>query len=374
MENITKTLDDNHPVDLVYLDFSKAFDKVPYRRLFKKLEAHGVGSQILGWIQDWLSNRRQRVGINDKFSDWQRVTSGVPQGSVLGPVLFLIYINDLDQDLVSKISKFADDTKLGKAVSTLEDCQSLQKDLDSLHNWSLEWQMEFNADKCSIIHLGHNNLQYNYSLGDKDLNNSICERDLGVLVDSNLKFSEHCNSVIKQANSTLGLIKRTIKNKDKYVISTLYKALVRPKLDYCVQAWHPYLKKNMKALEQVQHRATKMIKGFRNLSYKDRLDELDLLTLEDRYIRGDLIQVFKLIKGIDKLEYNKFFQLADNSKTRGHRYKIVKQRCRLELRRNFFSNRVIDSWNKLPADVVDAVSLNSFKNKLDKVWKCLFVD
>ena len=130
----------------------------------------------------------------------------------------------------------------------------------------------------------------------------------------------------------------------------------------------------MKALEQVQHRATKMIKGFRNLSYKDRLDELDLLTLEDRYIRGDLIQVFKLIKGIDKLDYNKFFQLADNSKTRGHRYKIVKQRCRLELRRNFFSNRVIDSWNKLPADVVDAVSLNSFKNKLDKVWKCLFVD
>ena len=118
------------------------------------------------------------TSINDKVSDWQRVASGVPQGSVLGPVLFLIYINDLDKDLISKISKFADDTKLGKSVSTLEDCQYLQKDLDSLHNWSLEWQMEFNADKCSIIHLGHNNLQYKYSLGEKDLNSSPCKRDL----------------------------------------------------------------------------------------------------------------------------------------------------------------------------------------------------
>jgi hypothetical protein len=136
MENVTKYLDESQPVDIIYLDFAKAFDKVPYVRLFKKLQAHGIWGQTLNWIERWLTGRRQRVSLNKTFSEWQYVTSGVPQGSVLGPVLFLVYINDIDLGLFSKLSKFADDSKLYKSICSDLDRDSLQQDLDNLHQWS----------------------------------------------------------------------------------------------------------------------------------------------------------------------------------------------------------------------------------------------
>ena len=166
MEVVTHHLDEGQPVDLVYLDFAKAFDKVPFCRLFKKLEAHGIGEQVLQWIKKWLYGRRQRVSVNKTLSEWGEVTSGVPQGSVLGPVLFLVYINDIDLGLISKLSKFADDSKLCKNICTEADREALQQDLDRLDEWSQQWQMKFNVDKCSVIHIGHKNKQYNYKLGD----------------------------------------------------------------------------------------------------------------------------------------------------------------------------------------------------------------
>lgn len=369
LELVTKWLDDGKPVDLVYLDFAKAFDKVPFMRLFKKLEAHGINDRVIEWIKSWLGNRRQSVSISGTCSGWRNVTSGVPQGSVLGPVLFLIYINDLDNNLISKLNKFADDSKVGKVVSSTEDIEDLQRDLDKLHCWSEQWQMKFNVDKCSVIHLGNHNLNGSYNIGDKQLKTSSCERDLGVILDSSLKFSEHCSQVVKQANSTLGLIRRNIKCKSKDVIVKLYKALVRPKLDYCVQAWRPHLKKDIYSLEQVQRRATRMISECKGKDYESRLRETGLTSLQARRNRGDLIQVFKLVKGIDKLDYRTFFQFAESNRTRGHRYKLVKKRCSLNLRKNFFSQRVVDIWNKLPESVVEATTVNAFKNRLDKVVK-----
>ena len=368
-ETVTKNLDEGRPVDLVYLDFAKAFDKVPYVRLFRKIEAHGISGSILGWIISWLKCRRQKVSINNNDSDWRAVTSGVPQGSVLGPVLFLIYINDLDNGLVSKLSKFADDTKMCKYVDKPEDIDVLQRDLDSLHQWSLDWQMQFNVDKCSVIHVGHGNKCSTYKLGNADLRSSDCEKDLGVIVDNNMKFSEQCSKSVKSANMTLGLIRRTIKNKNKNVVIKLYKALVRPKLEYCIQAWRPYLRKDIDSLERVQHRATRMISECRGQDYESRLARVGLITLEDRRSRGDLIEVFKIIKGIDKVDYRNFFELASYSVTRGHRYKIIKVRPRLEIRKHFFSQRVVNSWNKLPSTVVEADTVNVFKNRLDSYWK-----
>ena len=369
METITQYLDAGQPVDLVYLDFAKAFDKVPFARLFKKLESHGVGGQILEWIKQWLNARRQRVSVNKTFSEWDEVTSGVPQGSVLGPVLFLVYINDIDLGLISKLSKFADDSKLCKNICLDSDRDALQQDLNKLYEWSQQWQMQFNVDKCSVIHLGHKNKKYKYKLGEYELKKSLKERDLGVIVDSNLKFSEQCSIAVKNANSTLGIIRRHIKSRKKNIILKLYKTLVRPKLEYCVQAWCPYLKKDIEIIERVQHRATKLISECAGLTYNNRLDRTNLITLEKRRMRGDLIQVFKLLKGIDKIDYNNFFQLTGNSKTRGHRFKIVKVRSRLDIRNKFFSQRVVNSWNMLPADVVEAETVNSFKNRLDKFWQ-----
>jgi hypothetical protein len=368
-EVVTKELDEGKDVDLVYLDFSKAFDTVPYERLFKKLEAHGVIGKTLNWIKIWLSSRRQRVCVSGDFSEWAQVTSGVPQGSVLGPILFIVYINDLDNDIVSKLGKFADDSKLCKSITSLNDVNSLRQDLATLEKWSDNWQMQFNSEKCSVIHLGNHNQLGQYSINNSVLKNSSNERDLGIIIDQSMKFSEHCNRIVNSANSVLGMIRRTMSSKSKKIIVRLYKSLVRPKLEYCVQAWRPFLRKDIDKLEKVQRRATKMIDGCRFMSYEDRLKVTGLTTLEDRRNRGDIIEVFKMIKGFTKVDYREFFQLADNQKTRGHKFKLVKNRSRLEIRRNFFSQRIVNDWNILPKEVVEAESINSFKNKYDSFVK-----
>jgi ribonucleases P/MRP protein subunit RPP40 len=364
-EKITLEIDNDNPVDCVYLDFSKAFDKVPYVRLFRKLQAHGIDGSVLLWIKHWLGGRRQQVCINREMSGWKNVTSGVPQGSVLGPVLFLVYINDLDLNLISKIGKFADDTKMCKSVKLAKDAEILQNDLDKLDEWSKKWQMEFNKDKCMVMHVGKSNCKTVYKLGDTILKSSTQERDLGIIVDNSIKFTEQCNAAISNANSTLGLIRRTIKNKNKNIIGRLYKGLVRPKLEYCVQAWCPFLKGNVKNLERVQRRATKLVDECRGMTYADRLAVMGLSSLEDRRTRGDMIEVFKMIKGFSGVDYRLFFALDENGRTRGHRYKLIKNRSRLNIRKNFFSQRVVDVWNKLPASVVEAESVNCFKNRYD---------
>jgi hypothetical protein len=246
MEDVTRYLDAGDSVDLVYLDFAKAFDKVPFIRLLRKIKSHGIWGQTLNWIGEWLSGRRQRVSVNKTFSEWQAVTSGVPQGSVLGPILFLIYINDIDSGLVSKLCKFADDSKLCKNIRNGSDRDDLQNDLDSLCEWSREWQMQFNVDKCSVLHLGYKNLRYNYKLGNVDLKSAVNEKDLGVVVDSSSKWSEQCSIAVRNANSALGIIRRHITSRKQNIIVKLYKALVRPKLEYCVQVWSPFKKKILK--------------------------------------------------------------------------------------------------------------------------------
>lgn len=365
-ETVTNELDDGNDVDLIYLDFSKAFDKVPHKRLLLKLEAHGIGGEVGRWIENWLAGRRQRVVVESKFSEWSKVKSGVPQGSVLGPILFLIYINDLDKNIKSKINKFADDCKLGKPVSCKEDVEILRQDLKNLSKWAEDWQMNFNIEKCSVVHLGGKNSNNIYKINDCELKKGNVEKDLGVVVDKTMKFSEQCNNVVSSANATLGIIKRTITCKNKDIILRLYKALVRPKLEYCIQAWRPYLRKDIDKIEKVQRRATKMIQGYRNYSYLQRLQYTRLSTLEERRDRGDLIEVYKFVRGINKVDYRKFFTISNSNRTRGHKYKLVKSRSRLDIRKNFFSQRIVNNWNALPAEVVDAKSVNCFKKHYDK--------
>ena len=153
-EIISKWVDDGSPVDVIYLDFQKAFDKVPHQRLLIKLKLHGMGVNIVTWIQNWLTDRRQRVSVEGETSAWTAVHSGVPQGSVLGALLFLIYINDLEDGVASKILKFADDTKIFRIVQTRQECRTLQEDLNRSDQWSAKWQMLFNQSKCKCHHIG----------------------------------------------------------------------------------------------------------------------------------------------------------------------------------------------------------------------------
>ena len=259
LEEITKWIDVGSPVDIIYLDFQKAFDKVPHQRLLLKLKAHGIGDSITDWIEQWLTDRRQRVVVDGEVSNWKSVLSGVPQGSILGPILFLIYINDLDDSITSNVLKFADDTKLFRKVNTDGDKQHLQNDLDRLVKWFEKWQMLFNFGKCKCLHTGHGNLNVNYKMGDTVLGTTVKEKDLGVTISADMKVSEQCGIAASKGNQILGLIRRNITYKGKKLIIPLYKAIVRPHLEYCIQAWRPYRKKDIDTLERIQRRATKMI-------------------------------------------------------------------------------------------------------------------
>lgn len=362
--------DDSKAVDIVYLDFKKAFDKVPHKSLLAKVRALGIGGKVADWIQDWLQNRKQRVVINGIASGWANVTSGVPQGSVLGPLLFLIYINDLDVGLLSRLAKFADDSKLGTNVGDLEGIKQLQKDLDNVGDWSIKWQMPFNVDKCKIMHVGSRNPNHNYELLGTVLVTTKVEKDLGVYVSDDFKVSTQCKEAVNKANRVLSYIKRHFRNRTKEIILPLYNSLVRPHLEYAVQFWCPYLRKDIELLEAVQARATKLVSSIRHKSYIRRCDELNLYTLEFRRLRGQLIQVYKILNHLDKIDYSEMFTLSNNA-TRNNGFKLVAKRFNTHVCGNFFSFKIINQWNKLPMDIVMSPTIETFKRRLDKILNTL---
>ena len=358
--------DETKAVDIIYLDFQKAFDTVPHKRLIIKLKSHGVAGKTLRWLEDWLSHRKQRVVINGKSSAWRDVISGVPQGSVLGPVLFIIYVNDIDEGLACKLSKFADDTKIMNKVITTADKMQLQSDLDRLVTWSDKWLMKFNVDKCKVLHIGNSNDHTNYTMNGSDLSKVTHEKDLGITISTDLKPSKHCSDVVKTANKLVGFIGRTFEFKSEKVILTLFNALVRPHLEYCVQFWSPYYRKDIDKLERVQRRVTKMIPRLRNKPYEERLKELNLFSLSSRRMRGDLIEVFKMIRGFSNVNINDYLNIDRTGTTRNNGYKITGKRFRSDEAKHFFFNRVVNVWNSLPAQVVNSNTVDTFKNRVDK--------
>ena len=362
---VTRSVDKGEPLDVIYLDFQKAFDKVPHKRLLLKLQAHGIGGILAKWIESWLTDREQRVVLNGCTSSWSAVHSGVPQGSVLGPLLFVIYINDIDVTIGSNLLKFADDAKVFRSVSIPAEIEILREDLRNLFSWSKDWQMLFNVEKCQVVHFGFNNPKVSYTLADHKLKEVSEVKDLGVIIQEDLKVSQQCSKVIRTANQVLGMIYRSFQFKSSEIILPLYKSLVRPHLEYCVQAWRPHLQKDIDLLEKVQRRATRMIVSLKNVPYEKRLNYLRLTTLETRRTRGDLIQVFKILKGFVDVDCTNLFTLS-NTNLRGHSLKLYKPSVRLDCRKYFFTNRVVDEWNKLTEDIVSCNSVNSFKNKLDQ--------
>ena len=369
LEEITDMMDSGFPVDEIFLDLQKAFDSVPHQRLIYKLSKLGIEENILCWIESFLFRRKQRVSVNGSYSVWSDVYSGVPQGSVLGPLLFILYINDMSSNVKCPIKIFADDTKLyNKVTDNVLDAEHLQEDLNSLSIWCDTWKLKFNPAKCHVLHIGKQNMQYLYHINGHLITPVMTEKDLGVIMSRDMKQSANVERNVSRANKMLGLIRRTFSYIDENIMLKLYKAYIRPIIEYCQQAMCPYLQKDVIKLENIQRRATKMIPSLRDMPYEDRLKKLNLYTLSDRRRRGDLIIMFKLMKGLMNIDVSTFFEVKPETSTRGHNLKVQLKRCNSDVKRNFFTHRVILPWNNLPIKLINCKTVNEFKTGYDKLY------
>ena len=378
MEALTKLIDEYHTVDVLYLDFAKAFDKVPHKRLLEKCRGLGLDGRVLEWIRVWLEDRKQRVVLNGVASEWAGVLSGVPQGSVLGPTLFLIFINDIDRavDVTNSILlKFADDTKVARVVENQEDQAELQNTINRLEEWSREWQMLFNSSKCHILHLGANNHNYEYSMGGRGLEAVEYEKDVGVIVHCSLKPTMQCAKAANRANAILGQLSRAVSYRDKTTFMKLYRVYVRPHLEYAVASWSPWTVGDRETLEKVQRRAVGMVSNLRARTYEARLAELGMTTLADRRVRGDMITTYKIMTGKEKVDPGMFFDLVaegEGPRTRGATgaQNIRVRGARLDIRKYSFSQRVQVGWNSLPDSLRRVDTVLEFKTGYDE-WRRL---
>jgi len=356
MERATTVVDGGENFDIIYLDFAKAFDKVPRERLLKKVHAHGIRGKVFTWIKTWLTGRRQRVVLNGKFSSWEEVLSGVPQGSVLGPLLFNIFINDLDDWAtgVDILKKFADDTKLGKKITRREHNEELQSALDSLLAWASTWGMQFNMAKCKVMHLGKRNPKFEYKMDGHVLQETTEEKDIGVYITKNLKPAAQCRAAARTAQAVLSQLTRAFHYRDRHVFLRLYMQYVRPHLEFSTQAWSPWHEEDKACLEKVQQRAVKMISGLRANEYEERLKELQLTTLAERRHQAEMGMVHKIMHRQGGLEHSTWFEMANvqrNTRSAADPLNIKIRHGRLELRKNFFSERVAAGWNEIPAEL-----------------------
>ena len=364
-------LDQNIDVDAAYMDFRKAFDTVPHQRLLTKLKGYNISGPILSWINSFLSDRSQFVKINNSVSENLKVTSGVPQGSVLGPTLFIYFINDLPNVVKnSNVKIFADDTKVYNTVQNQENVCNLQNAIDELYMWTQKWLLKFNKEKCKILHLGKNNPQNKYYVGTDNeripLEVTDLEKDLGIYVDPNLNFKKHIKNIVKKASYSSYKILKNFSFKNSNILIPLFKTLIRPILEYGNSVWSNGIKKYMTKVENVQRKFTKHVKGLNKFQYEERLHKLKLPSLEYRQIRGDLIQVYKIAHNYyDPITTQGIFNFSDNQRLRGHNYKILKQRVNKSKYANFFTNRVVNMWNKLPYNIVNAKSIDNFKSLID---------
>ena len=341
-------LDDEHRgIDVILLDLSKAFDTVPHNLLKAKLNSLGIGGPLLRWISDYLNNRLIRVKVNGELSDPSPVRAGVPQGSILGPLLFILYINDLPAQIDTKVALFADDLKIW---GPSDDSDSLQRNLNAISNWVANNGMTLNPDKCRVIPI-KTKIANNYLLNKISIPTSYEERDLGSVINSNLSSSANCEQMALKANRALNLLLRSLGRFQKGSFNKLYTSYVRAHLELNIQALPPNLLKDSRTLERVQRRATKRVKGLTTKSYSDRLKELNLFSLAFRRIRGDMILTHRI--------------LNDPSHPNRGLLKLQQPLVKTKQRSAAFSVRVPFIWNRLPKAVVEAPSTETFKKRFD---------
>jgi hypothetical protein len=362
-----QNLEDKEQVDMIVLDFSKAFDKVPHKRLMSKLWNYGIRGPTHSWIESFLERRTQRVVVDGEASDWADVASGVPQGTVLGPILFLAYINDLPKYVKSSTRLFADDCVLYRSVKSNNDCQTLQQDLAQLELWEKKWCMSFNASKCSTITITRKKktISHEYKIHDQVLEKVDSATYLGVELQSNLTWSNHITKTAMKANRQLAFIRRNIKITNTKLKETAYKGLVRPILEYCAPVWNPHHQKYIDMLEMVQRRAARFTLGrFHNRSsVTEMLQELGWEPLAHRRRVACLVVFYKIRFSLIAVPMPPFVT-PPNRPRPGHLHQYKVPYCSTEAYKNSFFPQTIRSWNHLPSSIAYQSSLPLFTTAL----------
>jgi hypothetical protein len=377
-EHVTKAVDEGRPMDIIFLDFSKAFDMVPRERLLAKLESKGISGTVLSWLREWLTGRKQRVVIGEEKSDWEDVDSGVPQGSVMGPCAFDVFIDDLEEEITRIdpeiiLLKFADDSKLARDVSREDDRRKLQDALDKLCEWASKWGMSFNVKKCKVMHIGHANKKGDYTMEGQTLGKTTEEKDIGVLVTGDLKPSNHCAKAANMATSVLRQIQKNFTYRDRFTFVKLYIQYVRPHLEFASPAWSPWQEGDKSVLEKVQEKALKMVSGIKAKSYEERCKELGLDTLEKRRNIQDMVETFRILCSNNDGYASGILETVRTTGARTRQaaepLNLVHKYARTEVRRNSFSVRVAEPWNKLSRETREAKNVQQFKRLLKNEWK-----
>ena len=357
---------------VAYIDFQRAFDSISHSKLIHKLMSYGISGNLLYWIQSFLTHRTQSVRVGSCLSNSCSVSSGVPQGSVLGPLLFLLFINDISDPFGNEISSelFADDIKIYTVLTHPDSFLNFQKHLDSIHLWSSLWQLPISHSKSNCFEISSRPTLISsttFNISGFPLTSISSVIDLGIRFDRNLKFSVHINETITRANQRAHLIFRSFLSKNATSLIHAYKTYVRPLLEYNTTVWSPSLVGPITALEGVQRHFTKRLVGFDSLSYAERLTKSNLQSLEHRRLMSDLIACFNIVHGYSALCFNDFFSFSHNPSSRGHPLRLSIPLSKTNTDKHFFSNRVVIPWNSLPADLVTTTCPKSFKNQLGKI-------
>ena len=367
-----RTLNCRSSSHCLFLDFAKAFDSVPHQHLLLRLECLGISGDLLSWLGSYLTSRSQCVVINGHYSEWLPVLSGVPQGSILGPLMFILYIDDLHSLVQSSSLKiYADDVALYAAVSSQQDCVDLQGDLSRIHDWSLRWQLKLSPSKCEALNITNKRspIPFTYHIGSVPVTWCNKVKYLGVVITSNLKWNDHCQRIVHKATQSLNRLRRAMYGCTDRAKALAYLALVRPCLEYCNVVWNLHTSKNIDLIESVQRRAARWIKSsfdstvFRwTKSSSECLDELRWPSLEMRRNYMCVVMLYAILKNFTPIKFSDYFQLNDFS-TRSHSLTILPLPSSINtFRYSFFVNTVF-FWNSIPFDVL-STPMNHFKRKL----------
>jgi hypothetical protein len=380
-DSILRNLNEGFETDVIYLDFAKAFDKVDHNIPLQKLHNYGIRGNLYEWIKAFLSNRTQTVVVDGHHSDPKPVISGVPQGSVLGPILFIIYINDLHKVVKNCISgSFADDTKIQRKIDISEDAEIVQEDLDSIIEWSKKNNMVLHQDKFMLLRYRTNKstmldeLPFTSHLSEYAtpsghiLKPQKSARDLGVELSSDYKWTPHINKMLAGAIKTASWVLGVFKDRSKPVMLQLYKSLIRSRVEYCCSLWNPVKVTDIQTIEDVQRNFTWRIAGTGDLDYWERLSALNLLSLQRRRERYMIIHVWNILNETTPNDIG--MQFTDNMRL-GKKVKIPAFNkhaplSAVSLYDSSFAVHAGKLWNILPHSVTSATQLYMFKILLGK--------